>query len=77
MPLFRTGFDTKGFYPEPVFYPNGFNSKRSVSEIRNKNLSDPKPFGSKNFMMSKNSSNLSYSPGFSPIAMVAYGSYFP
>ena len=63
MPLFRTVFDTKSFYSErflsarflirTVLIPKG-----RFSEIRNKNLSDQKPFGSKNFMMSKNSPKL-------------------
>ena len=76
------------FWIRKVFIPNGFYPKRFLiravlipkgrfSEIRNKNLSDQKPFGSKNFMMSKYSPKLSYSPGFSQIAMAAYGSYFP
>ena len=62
MPLFRTVFDTKGFYF--FFIPNGFYPERFLirtvlipkgrfSEIWNKNLSDQEPFGSKNLMILK------------------------
>ena len=69
MPLFRKVFDTKvsysGFYPERFLIRTVLIPKGRFSEIRNKNLSDQKPFGLKNFMMSKNSPKPSYSPGFS------------
>ena len=42
MPLFRTVFMTKGFWSERFLIPKG-----RFSEIRNRNLSDQKPFGSK------------------------------
>ena len=69
MPLFRTVFDTKGFYSER-FYPERFLirtvliPKGRFFEIRNKNLSDQKPYGSKNFMISNHYV-------FFPIAMAA------
>ena len=58
MPLCRTVFDTKGFYSERFLFQMVLIPKGRFSEIRNKNLSDQKPFGSKNFMMSKNSPKL-------------------
>ena len=56
--LFRTVFIPNGYFSERflfrmVFIPNGFYSERFLfrkvffSEIRNKNLSEQKPFGSK------------------------------
>ena len=51
--------------------------KGRFSEIRNKNLSNQKLFGSKNFMLSKILLNLVTRRGFSPIVMDVYGSYFP
>ena len=82
MPLFRTvlkqkGFIQNGFYPERFLIRTVLILKGRFSEIRNKNLSDQKPFRSKRLYDVKNSPELSYSPGFSPIAMAAYGSYFP
>ena len=66
MPLFRTVFDTIGFFfflfrtvlsrrflIRTVLIPKG-----RFSEIRNKNRLDQKPFGSKNLMISKNSPKL-------------------
>ena len=49
MPLFRTVFYTKGFYSERFLSRTVLIPKGRFSEIRNKNLSDQKPFGSKNF----------------------------
>ena len=52
MPLFRSVFDTKGFYSEQ-FYPEQFLiqmvliPKGRFFEIWNKNRSDQKPFRSK------------------------------
>ena len=55
MPFFRTVFDTKSFYSERFLIRTVLIPKSRFSEIRNENLSDQKSFGSKNFMMSKNS----------------------
>ena len=53
MPLFRTVFDTKDFYSEGFLSRTVLIPKGHFSEIRNKNLSDQKPFRSKIFTMSK------------------------
>ena len=47
MPLFRTVFDTKGFHSKRFLSRTVLIPKGRFSEIRNKNLSDQKPFGSK------------------------------
>ena len=51
MPLFRTVFDTKGFF---FFIPNGFYPERyfrifGEKTFRNKNLSEKQPFKQKPF----------------------------
>ena len=55
MPLFRTVFDTKGFYSERFLIQTVLIPKGRFSEIRNKNLSDQKPRRSdqETFMISK------------------------
>ena len=51
--LIRNVFIPNGFYPERFLIRTVLIPKGRFSEIRNKNLSDQKPFGSKIFMMSK------------------------
>ena len=56
--LIRKVFIPNGFYPERFWIRTVLIRKGRFSEIRNKNLSDQKPFGSKNFVILKNSTKL-------------------